>query len=125
GRVRGAGARSPRCETVMTYGYWISRARRHLADAAGHLFGTPSGVGVELVAVVAHRSAVYRQLERNVEILLRRTNIGQERHVRLPMASRYARAREWLHLAADLGGVPSTSPQGPAEAALAGAVDCL
>jgi hypothetical protein len=112
----------------MTYGELLERARAHLVDAAANLTATPVGDGVDVLALAAGRAAVYRHLERNVALLIRRTSRYARSRSRASLAQDrlFTRFRERLRLAADdLRTVPAITSETPAVRWVTAAADCL
>jgi hypothetical protein len=111
----------------MTYGYWITRARVHLGDAADKPAGAGPDSIADVLAVMSSRAAVYRQLARLAEMLIPPTHPNRPAQEReLSGASRLATFRHRLRSAADDAATPglmvSTSL---AVHSLTAAADCL
>jgi hypothetical protein len=62
----------------MNYGDWLTRARGRLSDAAEELETTKPHAVADVLAVAASRGALYRQLARHIEMLVKPTEPTHE-----------------------------------------------
>ena len=87
----------------MSHGYWLTRAQLHLADAAEHLAATTPASNAEALAMTADSTSVYRQLLRNIDLVLG-DEISPDHRASPP--ARFSRFQEALSAIIDAVPVP-------------------